>query len=82
MTIHDVVRPLTVVDGVCSKTGADSSSGGIAAHAPLLVEAAPQHTQFARKRVRREVAWHLGVPLLEAAPLNSASLKRNIVDGQ
>ena len=50
------MRPLTVVDGVCGKTGADSSSGGMSAHVPLLVEAAPQRPQVARDRVRREVA--------------------------
>ena len=62
------MRPLIVVDGVCGKTGADSSSGGMSAHVPLLVEAAPQRPQVARERVRREVAWHLDLPLLEVAP--------------
>ena len=62
------MRPLTVVDGDCGKIGADSSIGGMAAHVPLWVEAAPQRPQVAPERVRREVAWHLDLPLLEAAP--------------
>ena len=74
------MRPLAVVDRVCGKTGADSSSGGMSAHVPLLVEAAPQRPQVACERVRREVACHCDVPLLEVAPLKSVRLKRNIVD--
>ena len=61
------MRPLTVVDGDCGTIGADNTPiGGMAAHAPLWVETAPQRPQVARERVRREVAWHLDVPLLEA----------------
>ena len=57
-----------MVDGVCGKAGADLSSGGMSAHVPLFMEAAPQRPQVARERVRREVAWHLDTPLLEVAP--------------
>ena len=44
------------------------SNGGMPARIPLLIEAAPQHPQVARERVRREVAWHLDKPRLEVAP--------------
>ena len=62
------MRPITLVDGVCGKINSVLSSGGMSAHIPLFVEAAPQRPQVARERVRREVAWHLDKPLLEVAP--------------
>ena len=62
------MRPITLVDGVCGKTGTDLSSSGMSARVPLFVEAAPQRPQVARERARREVAWHLDKPRLEVAP--------------
>ena len=63
------MRPFTLVNGVCGKTGTDLSSSGMSARVPLFVETAPQRPQVARERVRREVAWHLDKPLLKVAPL-------------
>ena len=62
------MRPITLVDGVCGKTGTDLPSSGMSARVPLFAETAPQRSQVARERVRREVAWHLDKPLLEVAP--------------
>ena len=62
------MRPITLIDGVCGKTDPVLSNGGMSAHIPLVVEAAPQRPQVARERVRREVAWHLDKPRLEVAP--------------
>ena len=68
------MRPPTVVDGGCGKIGAGnapehrSSNGGLTAHDPVWIEAAPAAPSSCTRTLRSEVAWHLDAPLLEAPP--------------
>ena len=71
------MRPFTLVNGACGKTGTDLPSSGMSARVPLFAETAPQRPQVARERVRREVAWHLDKPLLEV-PSPKARRSRRI----